>query len=148
MFLVYWVLVYIIALICSLFVLIVGLITKRDSIEMLRTNRTLKLWHLPAHIFYLFCVFFFLGGGTFFPQLSLYFIFATVFLTGLVGLGGIIRGFCEKKLSLRVLIIHGALQFIALADIVSSIYLCIKVKQIPQKQECCATDKPLNDEID
>ncbi|QQO10867.1 hypothetical protein [Breznakiella homolactica] len=46
-----------------------------------------------------------------------------VFLSGLIGLAGVIRGFLEKKISKKASVIHGFLQFIFCADVISSIIL-------------------------
>lgn len=128
---------YIIALICSLLVLVVSLIKKRDSQEMLHTNMVVKLWHLPAHLV-IFFVALYSGTVHAHPFADIFFFLngAIVFLSGWVGLGGLIRGFCEKKISLRMLIVHGVLQFVFFADIVSSILVSKKVKLTAETEEC------------
>ena len=130
-------LMYIIALICSLLVLIISLVKKRDSQEMLHTNMVVKLWHLPAHL-----IIFFIALSSFVVRANLFAVIliflncAIVLLSGLVGLGGLIRGFCEKKISLCMLIVHGVFQFVFFADVISSILVRRKVKLAPEKQEC------------
>jgi hypothetical protein len=52
----------------------------------------------------------------------------TIFLSGLVGLSGIIRGSIENKLSKKTAVIHSILQFIFCADIFSCIIVYRKVK--------------------
>jgi hypothetical protein len=130
-----WFFMYIIALICSLLVLIISLFKKRDSQEMLRTIMTVKLLHLPAQLVIFFIALICLGLMLDVVAVILvYFDFAICILSGLVGVGGLIRGFCEKRLSLQMVIFHGILQFIFFADIASSIFVYRKVKLAAEKQ--------------
>jgi hypothetical protein len=124
------IILYIIALILSGIIFIKSIITKRDSKELLYTNMIIKLVHIPAYI-----IIFFIG------LLSLITIFTmgitivlilldcmTIFLSGLIGLSGIIRGFIENKLSKKAAVIHAVCQFIFCADIISCIIIYRKVK--------------------
>lgn len=52
----------------------------------------------------------------------------TIFMSGLIGLAGVIRTAIEKKLSTKEAIIHGVLQFIFCGDIISSIMIYRKLK--------------------
>jgi hypothetical protein len=135
LYLFFYLITYILALICSLLVTIFNFIKKRDSQEILRTIRTVKLLHLPAHIIIYFIIALMsLGAVHILDTVFVFLDFAIVFLTGLVGLGGIIRGYCEKRLSLHIAIFHGFLQFVFIVDIVSSTFVYEEVKFAVEKQ--------------
>ena len=52
----------------------------------------------------------------------------TIILSGLIGISSIINGLRENKISLKQAVIHGVLQFIYCADVISSIVLYRTVK--------------------
>jgi hypothetical protein len=141
--LVSWFYFYIIAVISSLLVLIISLIKKRDSQEMLHTIMSVKLIHLPAQLIIFLITSIVLIATlhwTIITVILLYLAFSISFLSGLVGVGGLIRGFYEKKLSLQMVILNGVLQFILFADIASSVFVYRKVKPTVENQECDDTD--------
>lgn len=128
---------YFIALISSLITFVSSFTTKRKSLELLRINMIVKLIHVPAYL----CIFI-VGLGcmlTIFTfGVTIIFILLdvmTIVLSGLIGLGGIIRSLRENKISIKEVVIHGVFQFLFCADIISSIYLYKKVKAAEYKLE-------------
>ena len=124
------IIIYIIALVCSVVVSITNIIFKRSSQKLLRMNMIIKLIHIPAYILIftaglVFTITIFTMGIT---AVLIIFDCMTIFLTGLIGLSGIIRGFAENKLSKNTAIIHALLQFVFCFDIISSIIVYRKVK--------------------
>lgn len=123
--------IYIIALISSIAVFIASLVRKSDAKELLRVNMIIKLIHVPAYI-----IIFFMGLAGFITIFTVVISLAlmildvmTIFLTGLIGLGGVIKGFREQKLSLKSAIIHGILQFVFCADVFSAVIVYRRVKR-------------------
>ena len=53
----------------------------------------------------------------------------TIFLSGLIGLGGVIRAFSDKKITLKKAIIHCILQFVFCVDIISAIIIYKEIKK-------------------
>ena len=129
-----WFFLYVIALVCSLITLIVCLVTKQNSQEMLHTVMVVKLTHLPAYIAIFIATLIFtyldISSGSVFTGIFLSVGFMIAFASGLIGIGGLIRGCHEKRISISTAIIHGILQFVFLADIISSVFVCRKVKPI------------------
>ena len=133
MMLVLWFSLYVIALICSLIVFIVSLITKRNSQELLHTIMVVKLVHLPAYIIILIATLLSLIWSA--PTFAVIFLalgFMIAFLSGLTGLGGLIRSICEKRISISTAIVHGALQFVFLADVISIVFVREKFRLTTQ----------------
>jgi hypothetical protein len=56
----------------------------------------------------------------------------TIALSGLIGLGGVIGSLREKKISNKKAGIHGILQFVYYADVISSIIIYRTVKAAGQ----------------
>ena len=128
-----WFLLYVIALLCSLIVLIVSLIAKRNSQEMLHTSMVVKLVHLPAYILiFVAALLYLIWAAPGFTILIFALGFMIAFLSGLIGLGVLIRSFCEKRISIGTAIVHGILQFVFLADIISSVFLYRKIERTTQ----------------
>jgi len=123
--------VFVLALLTSVAVFIISIVTKWNTKDLLRVNMIMKLVHLPANIAILYFTFaFMLTIFTFAISMILIVIpCITIFMSGLIGLAGVIRSAVEKKLSAKEAIIHGILQFIFCADIISSIMIYKKFKK-------------------
>ena len=121
---------YIIALACSVVFFMKNLLNKTNPKNILRINMIIKLLQIPAYI--LIFLFGLLNLITIFTAaITIVLMFLdgmAIFLTGLIGLCGIIRGFLEGKLSKKTAVIHGLLQFIFCADVISCIIVYKKVK--------------------
>ncbi len=128
---------YFVALISAVITFVSGITNKRKSLEMLRINMIVKLIHVPAYL----CIFV-VGLGcmlTIFTfGITIIFILLdlmTIVLSGLIGLGGILRSLRENKISIKAAVIHGIFQFVFCADIISSIVLYRTVKATEYKLE-------------
>jgi hypothetical protein len=124
------VVMYIVAVVGSVVFLIRNIAKARKAKELLRINMIVKLIHVPAYLFI-----FLMGLGftitIFTIGISVVLMILdgmTIFLTGMIGLGGVIRSLRESKLSKRSAVTHGILQFIFCADIISSIIIYRRVK--------------------
>lgn len=114
----------------SVAVFLISYIMKWPLIDLLRANMILKLVHIPAYIA-IFLFGFFSLITIFTAWISIIMIIMaciTIFMSGLIGLAGVIRIAIEKKLSTKEVIIHSVLQFIFFGDIVSSIMIFKKIK--------------------
>jgi len=92
----------------------------------------IKIVHIPAYI-----ILFFFGLLTTltiftFPFAIAFIIFdnLTIFMSGIIGLSGLIRSFIEKKVSIKKVILYGLFQFIFCIDVISSIIIYRKVKKV------------------
>ncbi len=129
---------YLAAFLFSVATLAVSIIKKWSGEELLRVNLTVKLLHIPVYVFafiigmfYLFILFSSLMYENYRFTLTIILMVLncmTIFLTGLIGLGGVIRGFKENKLSKIEVIVHGFFQFVLIADVISSIIVYNKTK--------------------
>ena len=121
---------YAVALVCAVTTFIASLAKKRKLQEVLRINMIIKLIHIPAYLFILvvglFCMITIFTFGI--TIVLMMFYGATIVLSGVIGLGGVIRSLRENKISIKVAVIHGILQFVFCADIISSIIMYRKVK--------------------
>lgn len=129
-FLIALIVLYVTALVCSVAVFINSLVKKWNAQELLCINMVIKLIHIPAYL-----LIFFIGLASlitiFTFAISIFLMFLdgmTILLSGLIGLGGVIRSLKENKLSKRAAVIHGILQFVFCADIISSIIIYKTVK--------------------
>lgn len=121
----------VIALICAITSFITSIRNKRYTLEVLRINMVIKLIHIPAY-FLIFIVGLCCMITIFTLAITILLILldiATIILSGLIGLGGIIQCFKSNKISMKAAILHGILQFIFCADIISSIVLYRKFKE-------------------
>jgi len=123
--------IYIIALICAIIVFIKIIIKKQNAQEILHINMVIKLIHIPAYI-----ILFLMGMASLITIFTMGFGIAffildclTIFLTGLIGLGGLIRSLIEKKISFKSVLFYGISQFIFCIDVISSIIIYRKVKK-------------------
>lgn len=121
---------YVVALISSVITFIKSLTKKRELLEVLRINMIIKLIHVPAYL----CIFI-VGLGcmitifTFGITIVLMILDGmTIVLSGLIGLGGVIRSLRENKISITKAVIHSIFQFVFCADIISSIVIYSTVK--------------------
>jgi hypothetical protein len=123
------IILYIISLICSISVFIKNILFKQSSQILLRMNMIIKLIHIPAYVIIFFIGLIFLGT-IFTMGISLVLMLLdglAIFLSGLLGLSGIIRGVIEKNLSKKDAVIHAILQFVFCVDIISSIKIYKKI---------------------
>lgn len=118
-------LLYIIALGFALYIFIRGFTKKQDVHEMLRINMIIKLVHIPAYlIIFVFGVICTITIFTIVITVLLMILDGmTIVLSGSVGLSGVLLSLKEKKISTNKAILHGMLQFVYCADIISSIVL-------------------------
>ena len=122
---------FLIALVSSIVVLIVSLVNRWDALKFARLNMVIKLIHIPAYlIIFLFGVASFITIFTFaFSAVFVVLDCLTICLTGIIGLASVIRSVAEKKLSITAGVVHGILQFIFCADVVSAVILYITVNK-------------------
>jgi len=122
---------YIAALICSLSIFIKSLVTKRNARELLRLNLVIKLVHIPAYvIIFILGLAFMITIFTFAISIVLMILdVMTIFLSGLIGLSGVIRGYSEEKISMKSATIHGILQFVFCLDVISAVIVYRRVKK-------------------
>ncbi len=125
------IILYVFSLFSALVVLIAGF-KKKNSLEVLRISMIIKILHIPAYllifVFGLLCTLTIFTIGITIVLMILDGM--TITLSGLIGISGIIRGLRENKISLKKAVIHGILQFVYCADIISSIiiYRTVNVK--------------------
>ncbi len=126
------IILYVAALVCAITVFITGFTKKKNSLEILRINMIIKLLHIPAYLLIfvlgLLCTLTIFTIGITIVLMILDGM--TIVLSGLVGIGGIIRGLRENKISIKKAVIHGILQFVYCADIISSIVIYRTIKAI------------------
>lgn len=91
----------------------------------------IKLIHIPAYLLiFLFGIASFITIFTFaFSAVFVVLDCLTICLTGIIGLASVFRSVMEKKLSKTAGVVHGFLQFIFCADVISAIILYITVKR-------------------
>ena len=125
------ILLYIIALVCSIIIFITSIVFQRSSQQLLHINMIIKIIHIPAYIliflFGLLCLLTIFSAGITIVLMILDIM--TIFLTGLIGLVGIIRSVIENKLSKKTAIIYAIFQFIFCVDVISSIIIYKKIKK-------------------
>lgn len=124
--------VYVIALVCAVASFISSLAKKRKTLDVLHINMIIKLIHIPAYLLiFIVGIFCMITIFTFGVTIVLIILDGmTIALSGLIGFGGVIQSLREKKISVKAAIIHGILQFIYCADVISSIVIYRKVKVI------------------
>ena len=122
---------YVIALISAFVFFIKNILSKKYSENILKINMIIKILHIPAYI-----LIFLMGVISFITIFTIGFSIAfiildmlTIFMTGLIGLSGIIIGFKEKKISIKNAIIFSIFQFIFCIDVFSSIIIYKKIKK-------------------
>jgi hypothetical protein len=117
------IILYIATFVSAIAVFIAGFAKKKNSLEVLRINMIIKLIHIPAYllifVFGLLCTLTIFTIG--FNIVLMILDGMTIALSGLIGIGGIIRGLRENKISIKKAAMHGILQFVYCADIISSI---------------------------
>ena len=116
---------YVVSFICAVILSITILAARISARNVARTSLTIKLIQVPAYI-----VLFIIGLGCSFTvftyAVSIILIMLdnmTIAMTGLIGLSAAIRGRREKKISRKKAVIHGILQFVFCADVVSAFLL-------------------------
>jgi len=128
--LLYLIIIYIAALICTTIFFIRNILLHRDFIEILKINMIVKIIQIPAYIVLfllgmLFLITIFTMGIS---VVLLVFNGMAIFLTGLIGLSGIIRCFFEKKLSLKNTVMYAIFQFIFVIDVIFCIIIYRKMR--------------------
>lgn len=122
--------IYVITFFCSVAVFIISLVKKRKALDVLKKNMIIKLIHIPAYVFIfiigLACMFTIFTAGITIVLMILDEM--TIVISGLIGLGCIIRSLREDKISIKVAVINGILQFVFCADVISSIIIYRTVK--------------------
>jgi hypothetical protein len=121
---------YVITLLSSVTLFIISLVKKKKALEVLRINMIIKMIHIPAYLF-IFIVGLICSITIFTFGITIVLIMldlGAIVLSGLLGLAGVIRGLSENKISLKAAVIHGILQFVFCADIISSVVLFRKAK--------------------
>lgn len=116
----------------SAVVICVGnLVRKRDVLETARTNMLIKLVQIPAYavIFVIGCGFALSIFGIGVALLLMLLDGASIILSGLVGVSAVKRSHAVKHLSTGEAVIHGILQFVFCADIVSAVIVYGKAKK-------------------
>lgn len=117
---------WLVGLVCALLLFI----RAGDALEAARTGMALKLAQIPAYLVIfgvgLACVItiFTIGISLLLALLDM----ASLFLTGLVGLGAVQRCRRAGLLTGRQAVFHGLLQFVPCADVVSSVMVFRRVK--------------------
>ncbi len=117
---------WLVGLVCALLLFI----RAGDAMEAARTGMALKLAQIPAYLVIfgvgLACVItiFTIGISLLLALLDM----ASLFLTGLVGLGAVQRCRRAGLLTGRQAVFHGLLQFVPCADVVSSVMVFRRVK--------------------
>lgn len=123
---------YFVALVCAVAVFIKGITKKKKSLEILHFNMIIKLIHIPAYllifVFGLLCTITIFTIGITIVLMILDGM--TIVLSGLIGLGGVIGSLREDKISIKKAVMHGILQFVYCADIISAIVIYRTVKSI------------------
>jgi hypothetical protein len=121
---------YLLSLIVAVVMLIYTLVKKRKAEDVLFINMVIKLIHIPTY-FVLF-----LGGMTllvtiFTAGISLAIAILdalTIVMTGLVGVGGVVRLRKENRITKKIAILAGISQFIYCIDVIVSVILFIIAK--------------------
>lgn len=122
---------YIVVLICTIAKLMTNLSQKKEAREILRLNMIIKLVHIPAYlIIYIVGLVCLLTLFTFGISIILVFIDSMmIILSGLVGLGGVIRSVQEGKITKQTGILFGVLQFMFCVDVIIAIVAYIMVRR-------------------
>ena len=121
---------FVAALICSIITIIICSVKKVESEKLLRINLIVKLIHIPAYkAIFIFGILFSLTIFTIgFSLAFIVFDLLTIFLSGLIGLTGIIRSRKENKLPKGLAILLGILQFIYCVDVICAVIAYLAVK--------------------
>lgn len=124
------IIIYVGSLGCTVIMFIKGFSKDKRLFEIMKSNMIIKLIHIPAYLlifaFGLICSLTIFTIGITIALVILDIM--TIILSGLIGVGGILRGLREHKLSIRNALLHSILQFVFCADIISSIILYRKIK--------------------
>ena len=126
---------YLFAFISSLVTLLTGLIHKWSAREFLKANMIIKLVHIPAYV--LIFIIGLLAMITIFTMaisfLLMLFDFLTIVISGMIGLGGVIRAYQDKSLSRGMAVLYGILQFIYVADVAIAVIAYLQAgKRTPE----------------
>lgn len=123
--------IFLVALAFSLVTFISSLFDKKKAVDLTRVNMVIKLIQIPAYLI-LFIIgmlsmitIFTMGIGLFLIVLNV----LSITLTGLIGLGGVVKMFREKRLQITEAVIYAILQFVFCADVICSIVMYIKAKK-------------------
>lgn len=118
-------------LICAISFLSVSLIKKWDACELSKANMIVKLVQIPAYVLIflvgLICLF-----TIFTFAISILFMILdgmSILLSGMIGLAAVIRNRSDHTLTKTSSFVHGILQFMFCADVVSAIIIFVKAKR-------------------
>ena len=121
---------WLIAFISAVIICIWNMVNKKNAVESARMNMIIKLVQIPAYLFIfatgLVCMITIFTMGISFVLMLL--DCASILLSGLVGVSAVKRNHDVGILSGNEMILHGILQFIFFADIISSIMVFRKSK--------------------
>jgi len=124
------IIIYIFALASSIVFFAKSFFLKITSLELLRINMTIKLIQIPAYvlifIFGLLCLITIFTTGI--SIILMIFDSMAIFLTGLIGLSGVIKCLIENKITKKTAVIYGIFQFVFCVDIITSIKIYKKTK--------------------
>lgn len=119
-----------ISLVSAIVICTKNLTRKRDALEFARTNMIIKLVQIPAYLLIfvigIICLFTIFTFGI--SIILMILDCASIILSGLVGVCAVKRSHASGILSTKKVILHGILQFIFCADIVSSIIIFRRTK--------------------
>lgn len=124
------------ALVCAISFLLFSHIRKWDAYEVSRINMIVKLAQIPAYLLIflvgLMCLLTIFTFAISFILMALDGM--TIILSGLIGLAAVVRNRSNDTLSQKTSLIHGILQFVFCADVVSSIIIFKNAKKIRQQR--------------
>lgn len=127
------------ALVSAIVICAKSLACRRSALEAARVNMAIKLIHIPAYLMIfvagLACMLTIFTMG--FALILILLDIGTIVLSGIVGISAVGRSRFEHALSTGGLVVHGILQFVFCADVVSAVIVYYKAKRnITQKNSC------------
>lgn len=121
---------WVLSLICAILICVISRVQRWDSFEVVRISMLIKLIQIPAYV-----LIFLIGSVCLFTIFTFAISFVlmlldcmAILLSGLIGISAVKRSHTEGVLSTKELFIHGILQFIFCADVVSSVIVFRKTK--------------------
>lgn len=127
---------WVVSLGCAVATCVMSLARKWDSYELARANMILKLIPVPAYIliFLIGCAFL-ITIFTFAISVILMLLDGmAIVLSGLIGVAAVKRNHSDKILSTKEMVVHGILQFVFCADVVSAIVVFYKARRAKKQR--------------
>lgn len=127
---------WVVSLGCAVATCVMSLARKWDSYELARANMILKLIPVPAYIliFLIGCAFL-ITIFTFAISIILMLLDGmAIVLSGLIGVAAVKRNHSDKILSTKEMVVHGILQFVFCADVVSAIVVFCKARRAKKQR--------------